>query len=273
MPVPLAPADSTFYTANTIYGQGTALGKGFVVYNGTGRSATITGLQPNTYYYITNAEYNTDGTSIAYNNRSSSMAISTRAVPVSPAPLAVELTAFAGTIDANSMALLQWSTATERNTSYFAVERSSDGVYFSEANRMAAAGTSSQSLAYHWPDSKRLTQPTYYRLRQVDLDGTVHYSSSIVLSPVPLLARRVEIYPNPSVGKPVQLLLQGFAGETLTLQIADALGRPISIQTLAPMTAQSTTPLPLPTSLAAGTYFITLASSDGPVQKRLIVSN
>lgn len=278
MPVPLAAADGTLYAANATFGQGGALGQGFVVYNGKGHSATVTGLQPNTYYYLTNAEYNADGASIAYNTRGSSISTSTTAAPVShspqPAPLPVELTAFAGTIDARGAAVLRWATATEHNSDYFALERSADSVAFTEAGQVAAAGSSTQPLAYQWPDPQRLTQPMYYRLRQVNRDGAVRYSAVVALAP-PLssLARQIEVYPNPSAGRPVQLALQGFASETLSLLLADALGRPVLAQTLTPVAAHYLAPLPLPAGLAAGTYVLTLAGSGSPVRKRLIVSD
>ncbi|MFC7670366.1 hypothetical protein ACFQT0_25610 [Hymenobacter humi] len=86
MPVPLVAADGRFYTGNAAFGQGTALGAGHVVYSGTGHSATVTGLQPNTYYYITNAEYNASGASIAYNTRGTSIAMATRSAPPRPCP-------------------------------------------------------------------------------------------------------------------------------------------------------------------------------------------
>lgn len=267
--VPLVAANGQFYNAATTYGQGSKLGKGYVIYSGTGNSVTVSGLQPNTYYYFTDAEYNTDGTSIAYNTQGISMSTATREAPT-PAPLPVELTAFSGTVDAHGMASLCWSTATERNTDYFILERSADGSTFAEAGRVAATGTSSQPLAYQWLDTQRLLQPTYYRLRQADRDGAVHYSPVVILAP-PSLARRIEVYPNPSAGRPVQVLLQGYGGEALTLRLADALGRSVLAQTLTPVEAQCLASLPQ--SLPIGTYFLTLAGSGNSIQKRIVVSN
>lgn len=273
MPVPLAAADGTFYPANAAYGQGAVLGAGYAVYNGTGHSATVSGLQPGTYYYITNAEYNADSSSIAYNTRGTSISTATRNAAPAPAPLPVELTTFTGTVDARGTALLHWATATERNSAYFALERSTNGTAFAEADRVAAAGSSSQSKAYQWPDPQRLTQPTYYRLRQADRDGTVHYSAVIVLAPAPRVARQLAVYPNPSAGRPVQLLLQGFDGEMLTLRITDALGRPVLAQALAPADMQYLAPLALPLGLSPGIYLLNLAGSGSPVQKRFVVSD
>jgi hypothetical protein len=51
-PVQLAAIDGQFYTASATYSKGSVLGKGFVVYNGDGHTVTVTGLQPNTHYYV-----------------------------------------------------------------------------------------------------------------------------------------------------------------------------------------------------------------------------
>ena len=277
-PVSLAVADNQFYNAAATFGQGTPVGAGYAVYSGTGHSAIVTGLQPSTYYYFTNAEYNTDGATIAYNTHGTSMSTSTRSAPVTPtitapAPLPVELTSFTGKVDTHAMATLQWTTATERNTAYFALERSTNGIDFVEAGRVAAASTSNKPLAYQWLDPQRLTGPTYYRLRQADNDGTVAYSSVVTLTIAPQLAQHVEVYPNPSAGRAMQLLLQGYEGEALILRLTDALGRSVLVQALTPHDAQYLSPLALPQDLVSGTYVLTLAGKVTTVQKRIVVSD
>jgi hypothetical protein len=273
MPVRLSIVDGQSYTAATTYGKGAAIGQGYVVYNGSNNTATITGLQPDTYYYIANAEYNADSTGIAYNTRGTSMSIATRSATVNPAPLPVELTSFTGSVDIQSSATLRWTTASERNTAYFAIERSTDGTSFAEASLLIAAGNSSKSASYQWRDPQRLTHVTYYRLRQADLDGSVVYSSVVALVPAPTIDHLVEVYPNPSTGQTIQLLLQGYSGETLKLHLVDVLGRPVLTQVLTPADTRIVIPLILPQGLAAGTYLLTLAGNSSPIQKRIIVSD
>jgi hypothetical protein len=276
MSVMLAPIDGQFYKASPIYAKGDILGEGYAIYNGDGHSMTVTGLQPNSSYYIADLEYNTDGISIAYNTYGISAILTTNsatnAAPT-PVPLPVELTSFTGTVNAQSLATLRWTTASERNTDYFALERSPDGTSFKEVGRIAAAGTNSRVSAYQWPDPQRLTGTTYYRLRQVDIDGTFHYSSVITLAPISSTARLVEVYPNPSAGQAINILLQGYDGETLTLRLSDSIGRSVLVQTLAPVAERYVAPLTLPAGLAVGTYVLTLAGSNSPMQKRIIVSN
>jgi hypothetical protein len=272
--VPLAAANNKFYIADSAYGKGSSLGKGYTVYTGSGHTTTVTGLKPNTYYYITNAEYNTDSTSIMYNTRGSSMIMSTRNTKISTTnPLPVTLTSFAGKVDGHNLATLHWTTASEYNTAYFALERSAEGVSFTEVGRVPAAGASNQALAYQWNDLQHLTHLTYYRLRQADSDGTAVYSSVIALSPNNTLSSRLlEVYPNPSAGQNIQLLLQGYSGEPITLRLTDTLGRTVLFQSFTPADAHYLAPLSLRQALSSGTYVLTLASNGPPIQKRLTVS-
>jgi hypothetical protein len=270
MPVPLAAVDGQTYNAAPIYGQGDALGKGYVVYNGSDHKVTVTGLKPNTYYYITNAEYNADSTDIVYNTYGTSTARATNSAQ--PTPLPVELTSFTGNVDAHNRATLRWTTASERNTTYFALERSNDGTSFSEAGRVTAANNSIQNISYQWIDPQTLAKTTYYRLRQVDYDGALNYSSVIALVPTSHPGRLVEVYPNPSTGQEVNLLLQGYDNEHVTVHLSDALGRQVLEHSFIPTDAHYLNPISLPQSLASGTYILSFTSSSLTVQKRLIVS-
>ena len=98
-------------------------------------------------------------------------------VSATPRPLPVELLAFTATAQGLDAAL-SWNTASERNSAYFAVERSDNGQQWEEMSRQAAAGTSTAPRRYEArdPNAGRRADLLYYRLRQVDLDGTVAYS-------------------------------------------------------------------------------------------------
>ena len=271
-PVPLGATDNTVYTANPSYGKGSTLESGYVIYSGSQHSVTVNGLTPNTYYYIASSEYNTDGTSIAYNTRGTSMSTSTRSGPANVTPLPIELISFTGTLDSRAIATLRWSTATESNTAYFSIERSTDGIGFAEVSRVAAAGNSTQQLTYSSIDPQPLIKVTYYRLKQVDRDGTPHYSTAIALTPLSDLTRQVAVYPNPGTHSSMNLLVQGYEKEVLTLRITDTLGQLIVTQTFQPAVAAYSAILPLPSNLAAGTYIFTLAGTGLPIQKRLIIT-
>lgn len=85
----------------------------------------------------------------------------------------------------NDQIELTWQTSSEQNSDYFAVERSNDGIRFTEMGRVQAAGNSTLLLQYRFTDMQPLKGKNFYRLRQVDNDANFKYSKiiSILYSP------------------------------------------------------------------------------------------
>ncbi|WP_345125101.1 CehA/McbA family metallohydrolase [Hymenobacter antarcticus] len=175
------------------------------------------------------------------------------------APLPVTLTTFQAVLHNAHDAVLRWTTASEEHSAYFAVERSADGRAFAETGRVAAAGRSTQARAYQLADPQPLTGGTYYRLRQVDTDGTTTFSPVVTLSPARQEAAQVSVFPNPTVGHgPVQVALRGLAGRPVTVTVRDLLGRTLLTQHLVPAAYQAVAPLPLAPELPSGVYLVTV---------------
>jgi hypothetical protein len=98
----------------------------------------------------------------------------------------------------DSQVLLQWATASEKDNEYFALEKSRDGQQFNEIGRVAGAGTSTGKLTYGFTDDFPFGGTGYYRLKQVDFDGTFTYSRIVAVNSEITAALR--IYPNPLTG-------------------------------------------------------------------------
>ncbi|MCB2408982.1 T9SS type A sorting domain-containing protein [Hymenobacter lucidus] len=110
----------------------------------------------------------------------------------SDSPLPVELTAF-DVIRQNNAVLLKWATASEKNNDRFEVQRSPDGQKFTTISTVSGSGTSNKATSYSAKDTGPLAGETYYRLRQVDTNGSDSYS------PVRVVRAIVEaIYPSPT---------------------------------------------------------------------------
>jgi hypothetical protein len=84
--------------------------------------------------------------------------------------LPVELLYFTGT-NQNNYIKLEWMTASEVNNDYFIINRSTDGVYFSELSRVKGNGNSSLHNSYSCFDYESMDGTGYYRLSQVDFNG------------------------------------------------------------------------------------------------------
>lgn len=78
----------------------------------------------------------------------------------------------------NNSAVLSFNTLTERNTSHFEIERSSDRETFTFISRLEAKGNSNIPVNYRFTDREALSNATtlYYRIKQVDQNGDFSYS-------------------------------------------------------------------------------------------------
>lgn len=94
--------------------------------------------------------------------------------------LPIELLYFKGTL-LDEQVLLSWQTVNEVDNDYMAVERSADGRVYQEIGRVQGAGTTNIPQSYQLVDEAPFRGTNYYRLRQVDFNGSVYYSPVVVV--------------------------------------------------------------------------------------------
>ncbi|WP_046242300.1 T9SS type A sorting domain-containing protein [Hymenobacter terrenus] len=172
------------------------------------------------------------------------------AVVVTTAPLPVELTAFTAVAEGPAAVRLAWATASELNSARFEVERSADGTRFERMATVAAAGNSSSARAYELLDSKLPAGVVtfYYRLKQVDTDGTFSYSPVRVVVFSHKSVEGLLLAPNPARAT---TLTGAVAGASVT--VFDAVGRAVLSATA---DAAGTAQLVLPAGLPTGVYVV-----------------
>jgi hypothetical protein len=93
-------------------------------------------------------------------------------------PLPIELLSFQATYhNQNNTVDLKWETQTETNNNYFSIEKSFDGINFTEIGTIFSKGNSYNIQTYEYTDVDIEKNNTYYyRLKQTDYDGTFSYS-------------------------------------------------------------------------------------------------
>lgn len=135
-------------------------------------------------------------------------------------PLPVELLNFTAT-NTDQGHHVAWSTASELNNSHFVLQHSMKGSdeSFQELTVVEGKGSTSELSAYGYINKTNVAGTHYYRLKQVDFDGTSSFSDVVALTQGE--ATEISIYPNPA---DQSLTLSGIlAGEQVML--TDALGR------------------------------------------------
>ena len=165
-------------------------------------------------------------------------------ITVTDTPLPVELAAFSAAPKPTGTALT-WTTASELNNAHFVVERSSDGTLFVALGQVAGAGSSMQPHTYTYFDAQTPAGVSYYRLRQVDTDGSEHFSPVVVVRG--RLTDAISFSPNPVTDQAT------FSSpEATTLIVHDGLGRTIRTLMLSAGIQQISLAM-----LPAGVYFLT----------------
>lgn len=113
------------------------------------------------------------------------------------APLPVELLYFTAECKPQGTAL-RWATASEVNSAYFEVQRSTDLIHWSVLKKVTALGFHSSEYTYpEVLDASQYDGVRYYRLRQVDFDGKQEYFQPVATD-CPNSGTGVSIYPNPA---------------------------------------------------------------------------
>ncbi|AHJ97156.1 hypothetical protein Hsw_1561 [Hymenobacter swuensis DY53] len=191
---------------------------------------------------------------IPSNTSFSFFTVSTADSPLGSAPLPVTLTNFTAAVQGPDV-LLRWTTASEVNNDRFEVEVSPDGRTFRRIGQVAGLGSSNQPHAYQLLDpavARYAISLVYYRLRQVDRDGTAAYSAvrTVAVSAQPGLA----LFPNPTTQ--AATLTGAQPGTVVT--VFDAVGRQVLRATA---DAAGTAALVLPAGRATGVYVVRVGAT------------
>ncbi|MBU3661271.1 MAG: T9SS type A sorting domain-containing protein [Flavobacteriales bacterium] len=171
-------------------------------------------------------------------------------------PLPIELLSFTGFCD-NNQTTINWKTASEFNSSYFVVEKSTDGQNWREVNNQEAAGISTSELSYQFVDVSNNDDNAYYRLTQHDIDGEFTVYDPIFVS-CNENGSFIKTYPNPSDNS-FQVLVNNKAlvGKA-TIQLIDTKGTLVSTKEI--VVEDGTNLFYLNENMAPGIYYLSISN-------------
>ncbi|MCE6990019.1 metallophosphoesterase [Dyadobacter sp. CY323] len=192
-------------------------------------------------------------------------------VKVSPV-LPVKLISFDGVADDANQVTLKWVTSFEQNASQFVIERSTDSITFVEISKIPAQGNSQGTSSYAAIDSTAGNQHSekyYYRLKQIDQDGTYIYSKMIVVKLHSLSANfDLSLVPNPSGGSEVTLKLTRGSMFDGKVTVYNLTGNQVFEKEL---TFSNTRKITFPRRLQAGIYLFRFTSGGNVLTKKVVV--
>jgi Secretion system C-terminal sorting domain len=135
----------------------------------------------------------------------------------------------------NNNVSLKWSTTVEKNASHFIIERSVDGVEYTDAAMIFANGNSDIVTNYAFTDKIPAGNSgvIYYRLKMVDMDGRSQ-TSVVRLVRIGKTVETVKIlaYPNPVVNEVRITIPQNWQDNSVTYQVINTNGQTVKSFTI-----------------------------------------
>jgi hypothetical protein len=183
-------------------------------------------------------------------------------------PLPVELTEFTSICHEKTIELI-WTTASEKESATFVVEKSNDGKTWMALKQIPGAGNSTSQKTYSCSDTFSKSELTYYRLTQVDFNGN---TQTFPLLSVNCINKNdnMLVYPNPSIHELfVELNLSKAYGDAEII-IMNALGKVCLREAV--LLKKGTVEIKIPLSIDSGPYTLILQSPklNFPPQKLIV---
>jgi hypothetical protein len=174
--------------------------------------------------------------------------------------LPVVLTSFSA-VNSDGNIALTWSTSEEINNDHFKIQKSTDGETFVTIGQLNSNTTNSYSYTDNDASS---SSPSYYRLLQVDIDGSATYSSIIKVSST--TSTKASVYPNPAIGNDFTIQFSNLTTGTLSIQTMN--GNQLYAQAIEEKSFLSGQDIP---ALTPGIYFIIMNDGGNQTTQKIII--
>jgi len=163
---------------------------------------------------------------------------------------------------------LSWYVYGTSNARSFTIEYSPDGRTYATAGQVTATG-SNETTRYQFVHYTNLTGTIFYRIRETDADGTVYYSSTLLVKAGNSLNSSLLVFPNPFTSN-VQINLQLEKTGTVQIALYDAGGRQVKKLERQGMAGNNTIVINDLSMLQPGVYLIKITTGDHTVFEKLI---
>lgn len=149
--------------------------------------------------------------------------------------LPVELKSFSAK-KTNANVQLNWIVASETNNDRFVVERSADLVSFQKIKDISSKGDTQNEATYNYTDHLPLKGNNYYRLSQIDKDGTTKILGTEVVN-FGVSAVEVSVYPNPATDY-IKFSLNNLQNNSVSVKLVSLLGQTLISKRFEPVYGQ-----------------------------------
>lgn len=175
---------------------------------------------------ITSITY-TDSTQVVYSYDAVGNRITETITKPNNNSLPIKLASFE-VIESDCQTTLKWTTSSQINVSHFEIEQTTSISNFKTIQSIEAAQNSTTIEAYSWVHTDPMKGVNYYRLKTIDLDGSVSYSNTKAINFNTCFEEEIKLYPNPSKKGVITLEINSVATVD-HIEVYDATGKLLQI--------------------------------------------
>lgn len=182
-----------------------------------------------------------------------------------PGQLPVNLKAFKAMAETSNKVKVFWTTEYEKDNAYFDIERSTDGLNFTSVAKVPGVNYNGHLTDYTFYDPHPLKGISYYRLKQVDVDGNFNYSP-IQRVRISAIDHSFDLFPNPVAGREFRIdILKNVPGN-IDVAVYDQAG---SLRLQGKYAGNSI--ITVVHNLPAGMYMVQITGAAFKAAKKLII--
>ncbi|MEO5890662.1 MAG: T9SS type A sorting domain-containing protein [Ferruginibacter sp.] len=172
----------------------------------------------------------------------------------------------------NNNIAVEWKVENELNMVKYDVEKSTDGVVFSQVNTTNVTGTNNANNTYGWLDINTVKGNNFYRIKSYDRSGVIKYSSIVKVSIEKSTGTSsFSIYPNPVTGNVINLVVNNQPAGKYQVRLTSINGQSIFAKSIQTNGGNSVESLNTGTKLAAGIYQLEIIGQNNHDTQKVIV--
>lgn len=162
---------------------------------------------------------------------------------------------------------LEWKTNQEQNNSHFVVEHSTNGQDFLPLAKITANNLPTLNT-YTYTHTNFANAYNYYRIKQVDTNGTFSYSQLVAVNRSKGQANELlRLFPNPA-SQELYLTFANNSTESTEIELIDLLGITQKTYLLETLPTNLTLVLPV---LSAGVYLLQITNKDFVAKQKVVI--
>ena len=171
----------------------------------------------------------------------------------------------------NQFIQVAWATEIEINNKQFNIERSTDGINWTQIDSVPGHGNTTTETTYTYNDVHAGVEVRYYyRLKQIDFNGNYTYTDVVTAILTGETAFTVTLAPNPAATN-ANLFVVSPVAQEINIEFYDVLGQRVLADNYQVQAGSNQIPFNV-SRLAAGTYSIIITAADQRYAKKLVIT-